>query len=198
MLSVQGLLDNSRICQLADCQLVDWTTRGCHLRLCMFSFLGFFWYSRDCELSSPRDDQSASRQYASWRIRELSSYQCRQVQFAQRGLSLTVLPECQAFIINVLHVQALLDLLQAAACTSTNYLNTICNLYISLVSNNMTVPAECTHDIWQQVLRPQVQVPKPQVRVQLQVTSTTCLVSILSTVKYLELINIQDGGRPPS
>ena len=60
------------------------------------------------------------------------------------------------------------------------------------------VPAECTHDIWQQVLRPQVQVPKPQVRVQLQVASTTYLVSILSTVKYLELINIHDGGQPPS
>jgi len=67
-----------------------------------------------------------------------------------------------------------------------------------LVSNNTMVPAECTHDIWQQVLRPQVQVPKPQVRVQLQVASTTYLVSILSTVKYLELINIHDGGQQPS
>jgi len=147
MLSVQGLLDNSLIRQLADCQLADWTTRGldnsrtgkvadwttrgCHLRLCVLSFFFAIRETASCpvrELASLRDVQSAS-----WRIRELSSYQCRQVQFAQRGLSLTVLPECQAFIINVLHVQALLDLLQAAACTSTNYLNTICNLYISLV-----------------------------------------------------------------
>jgi len=51
------LLDNSRICQLADCQLVDWTThgldisrtgqladwatRGCHQRLYVLSFRSF-------------------------------------------------------------------------------------------------------------------------------------------------------------
>jgi len=28
VLDSQGLLDNSRIRQLADCQLADWTTRG--------------------------------------------------------------------------------------------------------------------------------------------------------------------------
>ena len=41
----------------------------------------------------------------------LNAVQCRQVQFAQRGLCLTVLRECQAFIINVLHVEVFLDLL---------------------------------------------------------------------------------------
>jgi len=51
------LLDNSWICQLADCQLVDWTTRGlanswtrqledwtsrgCHWQLCVLSFCSF-------------------------------------------------------------------------------------------------------------------------------------------------------------
>ena len=62
-------LDNSRTGQVA-----DWTTRGCHWRLCVLSF-PFWQHLRDRELSSPRVDQSASWQSASWRIRELSSYQ---------------------------------------------------------------------------------------------------------------------------
>jgi len=36
-----GLLDNSRIRQLADCQLADWTTRGRHRQLCVLSFRSF-------------------------------------------------------------------------------------------------------------------------------------------------------------
>ena len=32
----------SRISQLADCQLADWTTRGCHRRRCVLSFR-FLW-----------------------------------------------------------------------------------------------------------------------------------------------------------
>jgi len=66
-----GLLDNSRIRQLADCQLVDWmtrgldnshtgqvadwTARGCHQRLCVLSF-PVCRHLRDRELSSPRVD----------------------------------------------------------------------------------------------------------------------------------------------
>jgi len=54
---LNGLLDNSQICQLADCQLADWmihglvksrtrqlaywTTRGCHRRLYVLSFHSF-------------------------------------------------------------------------------------------------------------------------------------------------------------
>ena len=66
--SLQRLLDNSRIRQLADCQLADWTTRGlvnsrtgqvadwttrgCHRRLCVLSF-PVWRHLRDRELSSP-------------------------------------------------------------------------------------------------------------------------------------------------
>jgi len=50
---LKGLLDNSRIRQLADCQLADWTTRGCHRRLCVLSF-PFWRHLRDRELSSYR------------------------------------------------------------------------------------------------------------------------------------------------
>ena len=80
---VQWLLDNSRIRQLADCQLADWTsrgldisrtgqladwtTRGCHRRLCVLSF-PFWRHLRDRELSSPR-----LVQYASCLVREMSS-----------------------------------------------------------------------------------------------------------------------------
>ena len=69
------LLDNSRIRQLAVCQLADWTTRGldnsrtgqvadwttrgCHRRLCVLSF-PVWRYLRDRELSSPRLVQSVS------------------------------------------------------------------------------------------------------------------------------------------
>ena len=58
--------------QLADTptrgfQLADWTTRGCHRRLCVLSF-PFWRHLRDHELSSPRLVQSAS-----WLVRELSS-----------------------------------------------------------------------------------------------------------------------------
>jgi len=54
-------------------RLVDWTTCGCHRRLCVLSFRSFSGI-RDRELSSPRLVQSASWQSASWRVRELSSY----------------------------------------------------------------------------------------------------------------------------
>jgi len=50
-LPLPRLLDNSRIRQLADCQLADWTTRGCHRRLCVLSF-SFWRHLRDRELSS--------------------------------------------------------------------------------------------------------------------------------------------------
>jgi len=45
--------------QLADCQLADWTTRGCHRRLCMLSFRSFggICETASCpvrDLSSPR------------------------------------------------------------------------------------------------------------------------------------------------
>jgi len=70
--STRGL-DNSRTGQVA-----DWTTRGCHRRLWVLSF-PFWRYLRDRELSSPRVDQSASWQSASWRIRELSSYRLSRV-----------------------------------------------------------------------------------------------------------------------
>jgi len=65
LFSSGGLLDNSWIRQLADCQLTDWstrgldhsrtgqvtdwTTRGCHWRLCMLSFRSF---GGICETSS--------------------------------------------------------------------------------------------------------------------------------------------------
>jgi len=77
------LLDNSRIPQLADCQLADWTTRGLDISrtgqladaICDFACLVVLLAaSRDRELSSPRLVQFASWQSASWRIRELSSY----------------------------------------------------------------------------------------------------------------------------
>jgi len=82
-------------CQLAHCQLVDWmtcrlvnsrtgqvadwTTRGCHRRLCVLSFSSFggICETTSCpvrDLSSPRDVQSTSWQSASWRIHELFSY----------------------------------------------------------------------------------------------------------------------------
>jgi len=69
---------NSRIANSRTCRLADWTSRGCHLRLCVLSFR--FLAIRETascpvrDLSSPRVDQSASWQSASWRIRELSSY----------------------------------------------------------------------------------------------------------------------------
>jgi len=40
-------------------RLADWTTRGCHRRLCVLSF-PFWQHLRDRELSSPRLVQSAS------------------------------------------------------------------------------------------------------------------------------------------
>jgi len=80
-----GLLDNSRICQLADWttrgldisqtrlvnswtrQLAYWTSCGRHRRLCVLSF-PFWRHLRDRELSSPR-----LVQFTSWLVRELSS-----------------------------------------------------------------------------------------------------------------------------
>ena len=73
-----GLLDNSRICQLADWttrglvnsrtrQLVYWTSCGRHRRLCVLSF-PFWRHLRDRELSSPW-----LVQFTSWLVRELSS-----------------------------------------------------------------------------------------------------------------------------
>ena len=71
---------NSRIANSRTGRLADWSTRGCHRRLCVLSF-PFWRHLQDRELSSPRlvqssprDVQSASWQSASWRIRELSSY----------------------------------------------------------------------------------------------------------------------------
>ena len=54
-----------------------------------------------------------------------------------------------------------------------NYFNALCNLYNawSLVSNDMVVPEECTHCIWQQVLRPHVQVLQTCTRVQIEYKS---------------------------
>ena len=93
--STRGL-DNSRTWQVA-----DWTTRGCHRRLCVLSF-PFWRHLRDRELSSPRlvqsasclvreltsprDVQSASWQSASWRIRELSSYQWNRLMLASNAV----------------------------------------------------------------------------------------------------------------
>jgi len=59
---IAQLLDNSRIRQLADCQLADWTTRGCHRRLCVLSFP--FW---------PASARSRVVQSATCPLRELSS-----------------------------------------------------------------------------------------------------------------------------
>jgi len=80
-------VENSRIRQLADCQLVDWTsrrlvnsrtrqlaywtTRGCHPRLCVLSF-PFWRHLRDRELSSPRLDQSARCPVRELAIRDLA------------------------------------------------------------------------------------------------------------------------------
>ena len=41
-------------------QLADWSTRGCHRRLCVLSFRFFWRHLRDRELSSPRVGVSAS------------------------------------------------------------------------------------------------------------------------------------------
>ena len=72
------LLDNSRIRQLADCQLADWTTRG--LGISRTGQLAY-WTSRGLdnsrmhlrvrELSSPRLVQSACWQSASWTSAQL-------------------------------------------------------------------------------------------------------------------------------
>ena len=76
--SGQRLLDNSRIANSRTGRLADWSTRGCHRRLCVLSF-PVWRHMRDRELSSPRLVQSASWQSASWRILELSSYPGRYV-----------------------------------------------------------------------------------------------------------------------
>jgi len=47
---VHSRLDNSSTGQVA-----DWTTRGCHRRLCVLSF-PFWQHLRDRDLSSPRVD----------------------------------------------------------------------------------------------------------------------------------------------
>ena len=44
---------NSRIANSRTGRLADWTTRGCHRRLCVLSF-PFWRHQRDRELSSPR------------------------------------------------------------------------------------------------------------------------------------------------
>jgi len=49
------LLDNSRIAKSRTGRLADWSTRGCHRRLCVLSF-PFWWHLRDREMSSPRVD----------------------------------------------------------------------------------------------------------------------------------------------
>jgi len=59
---------NSRIANSQTRQVVDWTARGCHRRLCVLSFRSFGGIAR------PTFVQSASWQSASWRIGELSSY----------------------------------------------------------------------------------------------------------------------------
>jgi len=67
------LLDNSRIRQLADCQLASWTSRGCHRRLCVLSFRSF---GGICETATPPVVQSATspvRELTSWPIREMSN-----------------------------------------------------------------------------------------------------------------------------
>jgi len=79
------LLDNSQMRQLSYCQLTDWTTcrldksrtgqvvkwttRGFHWRLCVFLFFG---HSRDGELSSLRVDLSARCPVRELAIRELA------------------------------------------------------------------------------------------------------------------------------
>jgi len=80
----------TRIRQLADCQLADWTSRGLDKSRtgqladatgdCVPSFRSFggICKTASCpvhDLSSPRVDQSASWQSAIWHIHELSSYQ---------------------------------------------------------------------------------------------------------------------------
>jgi len=69
-LPTRGLV-NSRTRQLvywtSRGQVADWTTRGCHRRLCVLSF-PFWRYLRDRELSSPLLVQSTS-----WLVCELSS-----------------------------------------------------------------------------------------------------------------------------
>ena len=72
------LLDNSRIRQLADCQLADWTTRGLDISRTRQLV---YWTSRGLdnsrmhlrvrELSRPRLVQSASWQSASWTSAQL-------------------------------------------------------------------------------------------------------------------------------
>jgi len=64
-------------------------------------------------------------------------------------------------------------------CCTRRFLNALCNLYsaLSLVSNTMVVPAECTHGICQQVLGPEVQV-------QIQVLQTCTRVQLEYKYKY--------------
>ena len=65
---VVRLLGNSRIRQLANCQLADWTTRGCHRRLCLHSFRPF---GGICETASCLVRELAIRELAYPRVIQL-------------------------------------------------------------------------------------------------------------------------------